>query len=286
MTHTSAITTMTGAVVRNCSCALSLALAVALSGCYVGPDDDGMSPIIELTVDAPKAVRADGQTLVTLVVKVDPDTARGQLVTLTTSSGVLDFSADPTSADARKTTVANGGGSGELHVPLRVGRTAGTTLLSATVAGIGVDATLELGVALPQSIELDAAQTSVVADGLNKVTVHLQAYAAPTVGYSEGLTASLAVCCGPSSDQLEPCTDIPPLSIPGKVTLSAGAASVDALTRSWQSTTAASRSLWLVGELRDPTDDSAPSLCGALTDGARRSAVAIEVLAKTPTPTP
>jgi hypothetical protein len=265
------------------SALLASALLVGLAGCYVGAGDESLDAIIELKVEPTTELRANGSSVIQLQISVDPDTDAAKPITVTTSSGVLDFAADPSSADARKVTLANAGGSGQLKVPLRVGREPGTTLLSASLVGVRAEASLQLGVALPAQLQLDPGATTIVADGTSKLTIKLRALASQDASFSTGLLARLAICCD-SQGAPSSCPALPPLTGPQSVSLADdGSASFDLLSRPWELRDQTPRTFWVLAEVSEGGPGEGVDLCAATpAQSARRAQRALLVTPPSP----
>lgn len=197
-----------------------LGLLVQL-GCYEVPHPEPADSV--MSISAPNGVYpADGRTIVTVTIHLDSTTAIGTPVQLTTSSGVLNFAADPATPDARKLTLKYGG-SGDLSTPLQVGTSPGPLLLSASAGAINTSTAISLAASTPASIAVSLDRTSVPADGLTPVNVAIQlTTSGPGSHVSAGTRVSLAVCCSDGSAQPTVCATPPLLQLPSTASTDSG----------------------------------------------------------------
>jgi len=256
---------------------VGLLACLAPVGCYQATGELKQTDVIDLNVEKASGLLANGHSLVTLTITVHPDTDKALPITVSTSSGVVNFKEDPTAKEA-KTIVVNNSGSGEMTLPLKVGNVVGETIVSATIAGVRAEAKLTLGAALPSAIGLVPEATTVMADGTNTLAVQVVLFGEAGAMVSQGVELQFAACCA-AKNELTLCSDNPPL-VPPKLAevKTSQTLAIKLLTRRWKvSNSTDSRAIWLVADVKSDSMTSPPvSLCKS--KGSKvRDAIAIDV---------
>lgn len=252
---------------------LSALFAVfALSfGCYQDPEALRPEEVITLTVpDEADALRADGRSVIELVVSVDPRTSASLPIRLSATSGSFRLGA-PVDGELRDTEVHHAPGTGVLRVPFQLGVEPGPLYLSAELEGIVAEAEIRLAPALPDGILLDGAPRVLTANGQEHVTVEAQlvAFAAEV---STGLLLETDLCCG--ADRCQPAV---PVSVPRFVPYERpGPAAIPVTSVLWRDAAAAERIFALAVAVWTENTTTSDDLCA----GRRSPAARIELVVR------
>ena len=219
---------------------IRLSVLLMMVGCYQSASVLTSDDILSIRVDNPEGITANGENYVDIVVSMDERTASDIPVTLTTSSGILNYNVDENSPMAQQTVVFNDS-TGEVNVKMRVGLQPGDVFLTAQAdvdgAGFLAQQTVNLLVSPPQNVEVTPAVFNVPADGTQDVRVDASVYGPPlsdaqlTTKVSLGTSYAVGVCCG-SPEALQACEGQASLRAPSLVVLDNGQSFVfNVLTR-------------------------------------------------------
>lgn len=179
---------------RSAAMQLLAAALLAGSGCYEAPGALPDGEALQLAV-SPASATADGRETVEVAVTVKPETPASSVITLETSSGVLNPDADPESAEARKLDVKNPG-TGIIRRTLRVGTTPGPVFITARAGDFQETREIELEASLPDRVVLTATPGKVTADGTTAIDVRAALYTEEIGGrVSQGARVLLGACC-------------------------------------------------------------------------------------------
>ena len=196
--------------------------ALLIGGCYQPASVLTSADILDITVADTTDLMANGEDYLDITVTVDERTASIYPITLSTSSGVLNFNVDPNSSMANQTEVYNNS-TGRIDLKMRVGLDPGDVFLTAQAnvdgAGYLAQKTIYLDVSPPNTIEVNPLVFNVPADGTQNVRVEVDLYG-PSVSGSElttqvsyGTNYAIKVCCGTESS-LVTCNGQPSLRAP------------------------------------------------------------------------
>jgi hypothetical protein len=215
--------------VRQLATVLAWAVVAGSGSCYDHtppvPDD-----IAVLTL--PATVVADGASVETIGVKVDPATPNSTAITITVSTGVVNFAASPTDSSARQISLKNDG-TGQLSTPWMVGTRAGEAVVTLAVGGATRMQTITLTASAPASLTLGLDTTALKLDGAAhaQATVFLST-SDPTKSVSDGTVVYLGFCCPnqAGSNAATTCAAPPPVTVPARVMASGATATATVST--------------------------------------------------------
>ena len=194
-------------------------LAVA---CYQPASVLTSEDILSIQVDESVELIANGENYLDITVETDERTSSEYPISLSTSSGILNFNVSEFSEQAKETTLFNDT-TGEVTVKMRVGLEPGDVFLTATAsvdgAGYLAQKTIFLGVSDPLTIEVNPLVFNVPADGTQNVRVETDVYGKALEGtqlatkVSYGTNYAIGVCCG-TEENMVTCHGQPSLRAP------------------------------------------------------------------------
>jgi len=203
--------------VRRLATVLTWAVVAGSGSCY--DHTPPVSDAIAMLTLAPTAV-ADGASIETIGVKVDPATPNSTMISVTVSTGVVNFAAAPTDSSARQISLKNDG-TGQLSTPWMVGTRAGDAVVTLAVGGATRMQTITLTASAAASLTLGLDTTALKLDGAAhaQATVFL-ATSDPTTSISDGTVVHLGFCCTnqAGSNAETNCAAPPPVTVPAQVT--------------------------------------------------------------------
>lgn len=246
----------------------ALTLLACTNAGYEAPGVLDPSRALDLEINTQGTILADGVSTVDLLVKVDPLTPASAVITVETSSGVLDPKADPQSAEARKIDLKNPGG-GSIPLSLRVGTTPGETLITAKAGDFQVQRKLSLTPLKPAGLVLTASAATAPADGSTSIDVRAGLFAEDSYHQvSQGARVRFRACCAGDDDNAPiDCDASMLLSLPAQADLTQGQeVAVKAIAQ--RITSGDPRKLWLLAQVWDARQG--PLSCAPPEDGAVR----------------
>lgn len=202
---------------RGIVCAWVVAATASIASCYDHrvPAADDVALLM-----LPATAVADGKTVVTIKAAIAAGTPSETVITVTVSTGVVNFAVAATDAGARQVSLKNDG-TGQLAVPWVVGTRAGEAVVILAVGGATRTRSITLAPSEPAYMTLGLDTTALRLDGSAhaQATVFLGA-ADPTRSVSDGTAVRFGFCCLDQTGSGLPtnCPDPPPVTVPAQVT--------------------------------------------------------------------
>jgi len=203
-----------------------IALLAVLGGCYEDPMEMSLENIIKVTLENdPESAPghqpvANGKDRLMIVVEVDKHTSEDKVVTIKTTSGLLNVAAEKDSAESRTLTVKPAA-DGIIETWLVVGVEAGEIIVDASIDDYTSTDIWDLEPAPLAAIVLDQDKTYLSANGNSDVNVTASLFAQDGSA-SLGTLVFFKVCCFDTEDELAECPGAPPLRIPQFAALEQG----------------------------------------------------------------